>query len=287
MKPGDPRGNPQPPRRQATVLESVEEVRAQVRRAAATTEAAVVPRPGASDTGQDAQPFRPTARPPMALLYVLDDGDDGGEVVRIRAGSFVIGRVEGDLVIPHDAGMSGRHLEVTRRLENGEYRWTLTDLQSTNGTFVRAANVIMGHDQELLIGGRRYRFEVRQGPAGGAEPSGAAANATRKWQALAPADLAGAADAVLVEVPQAGEGRRFPLSGPEHWLGRDPQQCTIVVDDPMVDRRHARIYRDEKNRWIIAGARSLNGLWARVQEVALGRGGYFQAGEQRFLLKVL
>ena len=40
----------------------------------------------------------------------------------------------------------------------------------------------------------------------------------------------------------------------------------------MVDRRHARMYRDEKNRWIIANARSRNGLWARIQEVSLGRG---------------
>ena len=31
MKPGDPRENPPAPRRQATVLESVEEIRAQVR----------------------------------------------------------------------------------------------------------------------------------------------------------------------------------------------------------------------------------------------------------------
>src|SRR5262245_22964663 len=108
MKPGDPRDNPVAPRRQATVLESVEEVRAQVRKAAATTEAVVTPRPDA-DRGQETQPFRPSARPPMALLYVLDDGDDTGEVVRLRGGSFVIGRVEGDLVIPHDGGMSGRH----------------------------------------------------------------------------------------------------------------------------------------------------------------------------------
>ena len=56
----------------------------------------------------------------------------------------------------------------------------------------------------------------------------------------------------------------------------------------MIDRRHAKISRDEKTkRWVIANAQSCNGLWARIQEVGLGRGGYFQCGEQRFLLKVL
>jgi len=207
--------------------------------------------------------------------------------VRIRAGSFVIGRVEGDLVIPHDGGMSGRHAEITRRHEGGEYRWSLADLNSTNGTFVRAANVILGHEQELLIGSRRYRFELRQG-ARASDPPPHAANATRKWQSLASASAdPGATDAALVEIQPGGEGRRFPLTGAEQWLGRDPRQSAIVIDDPMVDRRHARIYRDEKGRWILAGTRSVNGLWARVQEVALGRGGYFQAGEQRFLVKVL
>ena len=35
-----------------------------------------------------------------------------GEMVRIRVPSFVIGRAEGNLVIPHDGGMSGRHAEI-------------------------------------------------------------------------------------------------------------------------------------------------------------------------------
>src|SRR5262249_24579521 len=135
--PPDPRGQSGPPRRQATVLESVEDLRAQIRGAAfpRKPEEPAAPSPG---TDQDTQPFRPTMRPSMALLTVLDDGDDTGEALRIRGGSFVLGRVEGDFVIPHDGGMSGRHAQISRRFENGEYRWFLKDLQSTNGTFVRA-----------------------------------------------------------------------------------------------------------------------------------------------------
>jgi hypothetical protein len=55
----------------------------------------------------------------------------------------------------------------------------------------------------------------------------------------------------------------------------------------MVERRHARIHRDGQGRWVIEGARSANGLWARIHEVSLGRGGHFQCGEQRFLFRVL
>jgi pSer/pThr/pTyr-binding forkhead associated (FHA) protein len=283
-------------RRQATVLESVEEIRAQIRGAASLKEPSTAAAAGAATatgtltgTGgdQDTAAFRPTLRPSMAVLHVLDDGDDTGEIVRIRPNCFVIGRVEGDLTIPHDGGISGRHVEISRRHENGEYCWYLKDLQSTNGTFVRASTVVLNHEQELLIGGRRFRFEM---PAVPEQPQAApewANNATRKWESLAPSQGAAGLQPAIVEVSPGRSGQRFPVRDQENWLGRDRTQCSIVVDDPMVDRRHARVYRDEKNRWIIANARSRNGIWARVQEVSLGRGGFFQCGEQRFFFKVL
>jgi pSer/pThr/pTyr-binding forkhead associated (FHA) protein len=282
------------------VLESVEEIRAQIRGAGALKEPSAAPAPAAATptatpagtlTGaggdQDTVAFRPTLRPSMAVLHVFDDGDDTGEIVRIRANSFVIGRVEGDLTIPHDGGISGRHVEISRRHENGEYCWYLKDLQSTNGTFVRASTVVLGHEQELLIGGRRFRFEVPVAPE---QPQAApewASNATRKWESLAPSQAGAVLPPAIVEISPGRSGQRFPLRDQENWLGRDRTGCSIVVDDPMVDRRHARVYRDEKNRWIIANARSRNGIWARVQEVGLGRGGFFQCGEQRFFFKVL
>src|SRR5437016_2749438 len=112
-----PRGQPGAPRRQATVLESVEELRAQIRASSAikSVESASIP---TADQIQDTQPYRPTLRPSMALLCVLDDGDDSGEMLRIRASSFVIGRVEGNLIIPHDSGISSRHAEISRQVEN-------------------------------------------------------------------------------------------------------------------------------------------------------------------------
>src|SRR5260370_41437856 len=108
MNPGDPRGQPGMARRHATVLESVEDIRAQIRGAAALKDPVDAPAL-TGEPEQDAKPFRPTLRPPMALLCVLDDGEDTGEILRIRAGSFVIGRVEGNLTISHDGGISSRH----------------------------------------------------------------------------------------------------------------------------------------------------------------------------------
>lgn len=286
MHPEDPRGQPGMARRHATVLESVEDIRAQIRGATTLKESASVPA-GTGEPQGDAKPFRPSLRPSTALLCVLDDGEDTGETWRIRAGSFVIGRVEGNLLIPHDGAISGRHAEISRRFENGEHRWYLKDLQSTNGTFVRAATVLLSHQQELLIGSRRYRFEVPVPPSEPVLPPGTETNATRKWQAIPGAQTVAAWHPALVDISPGRTGPSFPITEAESWIGRDPRVCTIVVDDPMADRRHARLYRDEKNRWVIANARSRNGLWARIEEVSLGRGGYFQCGEQRFFFKIM
>jgi pSer/pThr/pTyr-binding forkhead associated (FHA) protein len=288
MNPGDAGRQPGSARRQATVLESVEEIRAQIRGMTVQEEPIDAPVlvTAAAAEQQDTVAYKPTLRPSMALLHVLDDGADSAEIVRIRANSFVIGRVQGNLTIPHDAGMSGQHAEISRRFENGEHCWYLKDLQSTNGTFVRAATVILSHEQEFLIGSRRFRFElpVVAEQLAAQEPEN---NATRKWESLGGTGARPAGQPKLVDVSPGRADRRFPVTAGEQWLGRDPTQCSIVVDDPMVDRRHARIFRDEKNRWIIANARSRNGLWARIQEVSLGRGGFFQCGEQRFFCKIL
>jgi pSer/pThr/pTyr-binding forkhead associated (FHA) protein len=197
----------------------------------------------------------------MALLCAFDDSLDSGETVRIRVPSFVIGRVEGNLVIPHDGGMSGRHAEIARRFVDGRYRWSLRDLGSTNGTFVRTARALLRDGQELFIGGMRYRFDG-PGEAAGPMPR-------------------------LVEVKPHGEGPAFPLTGPEAWIGRDPRQCTLVFDRPLVSPRHAVIQARRRGHWIIQHAGSCDGLWLRVQEIELGRGGQFQCGEQRFWIQIL
>src|SRR5262249_14115827 len=158
----------------------------------------------------------------------FDDGQDSGETVRIRVPSFVIGRVEGDLVIPHDGGMSGRHAEIARRLVDGRFRWSLRDLGSTNGTFARTARALLRDGQGLLVGRWRYRFEVprdRQEPFSVVRDPGA-------WFAKAkqPVSLAGEAAAPtprLVELRPQGEGPAFPITQPETWIGHDPRQCAV------------------------------------------------------------
>ena len=290
-----------PPRRPAgTVLESVEEIREQFRRrtressdpAPAGLVAPVsTPTPPPTVGGAEVETtrtYRPSHRPSMAILTVFDDGEDEGEVFRIRGDRFVIGRVEGDIILPNDSGISGRHAEIARASEGGIDRWTLRDLGSTNGTFVRVSTSLLKPGQEILVGSRRFRFE-----AGGGREASAMGGAitppasTQKWQVLAPGALTEIAPPTLVELMPAGEGPRHRLDRPEVWIGRDPSRCSISVDDPMVNPRHARFARTDRGQWVVANARSLNGVWIRVDEVPLGRGAQFRCGEQRFSIRVL
>ncbi len=279
----------QPPRRMVTVRENVGHLRSPEPKPATVKENVQAVEKSIGQSGlsieSDTLAFRPTHRPSMAVLTVQDDGEETGETIRIRDSRFEIGRAEGDLIIPHDGGLSGKHAEISRRWENGQFNWYLKDLQSTNGTFVKVSRVILGPQKEILLGSRRYHLEEAT-PAPLMEAQ-ARPNATRKWQVDGSSEIVQQGIAALVELNDQGTGQRFNLTGTEHWLGRDPSQCSIVIDDRMLNPRHARLHRDAKGRWEIENSQSRNGLWLRVAEAMLDRGGQFQCGEQRFVIKIL
>jgi hypothetical protein len=220
---------------------------------------------------QQPLPLRPGLRPPLAVLCVLDDDQASGEFVRIRVPSLVLGRSEGGLIIPHDAEISARHAEIGRRLAGDRYRWYLRDLGSTNGTFVRTARAVLCEDQELLIGGVRFRFTC---------------NADHRVPGLR-AGLGSSSSAALIELRPDREPRRLDLGPRETWIGRDTAACRIVVDQYAVSAKHASIKTRKNGRWMIENAGSRDGVWLRINEVDLGRAAQFQCGEQRFSFRVV
>lgn len=268
-----------------TRLESVEDIRRWVEQGRTLRQEVKRPPSAAPATPADAAvPFFPLHRPPLALLCILDDGGEGGEWVRVRGDEIVVGRAEGDIVIPHDSALSGRHLRLYRTAEGGRYSWRLQDLGSTNGTFARVSVGLLREQQEILIGGRKLCF---QGASAEMPPAEPARNVTRAWQVLKPGDTAQAAPS-LVELTPGGEGQRFSLTPKENWIGSDAARSSIVLgDDPFVSGRHAVVAKDERGRWQIRDAKSKNGTWLRIQEIGIQSTGEFQAGEQRFLVKVL
>jgi hypothetical protein len=261
-----------PPQRTATVLETDEDVRR-----ALQSGAAAAPRP----VGPTAQPFRPTQRPPVALLTVCDDGKSDGEVIRLRVARFAIGRTEGDLLIPHDDQISSRHVEIVRQQAGGQWRWVVTDLQSTNGLFVRASRVALSDGTELLVGRGRYRFEATVADGTVEYVSDAPTSSTVAWGGAA----SPVPQAVLTELVPGGVGARVTLTGVEYWIGTDPTCAVCRAGDPFTELRHVRLHRDARG-WHAENNKSPNGLWLRVPHITVDAACLFQIGEQRFRLQV-
>jgi pSer/pThr/pTyr-binding forkhead associated (FHA) protein len=74
----------------------------------------------------------------------------------------VLGRESGDVVFPDDPFMSRRHAAL-RVSEGPATTFRLTDLGSSNGTFVNGARVTeatLRPGDEVSIGGTRFRFEA-------------------------------------------------------------------------------------------------------------------------------
>ncbi len=90
------------------------------------------------------------------IVQLLDDGSTGE--IRLLAGERVqIGREIGDIVIPSDGFISGRHCVFTK----GPSGTLLQDLGSSNGTYLRVkgeADVV--HGDFLLVGNQMLRVEI-------------------------------------------------------------------------------------------------------------------------------
>jgi hypothetical protein len=276
-----------------TFLESDEEIRQAIlaRQAKRTTKGPAggpppLPPAAAAAAALDAavRPERPQDRPPMALLCILDDGLPAGEWVRLRADRCVLGRTEGDVLVPHDNMISGRHAELVRQKTPTGFRWTLNDLNSTNGTFVRVGGSVLHHQAEFLVGRGRYRFDAGLAAQGTPDAGAITTGQTVGWGGGGAPSLLPS----LVEILPAGPGQRFSLTAAEHWIGRDPKTCQVVrADDLLVNARHARLYRDARGLWHVENNKSVNGLWLRVEQMPLAANCQFRLGEQRFLFRVL
>ncbi len=270
--------DPRPPAVPAsTRIESAEEIRQAIQARKARRRAGKTP-VAKPHRAAETPPERPQQRLPTPLLCILDDGRQDGEWVRLRRDRCVIGRMEGDVQIANDLLMSSRHAEIARQAAKDGVRWVLTDLGSTNGTWVRIGKTQLQNHSELLIGRGRYRFEAAGIPQAAAAPPPAGAGTQSPWGPL---------PAFLVEMTPAGAAQRFPLTLPDYWIGRDARLCAIArPDDAIVSPRHARLYRDPEGQWHVENNQSFNGLWLRIADLALPATCQFRMGEQRFLFRL-
>jgi len=208
----------------------------------------------------DAAPFRPLLRRPMAVVLVVDDGLESGETVRMRGDSLVIGRSEGDIVVPHDVSMSTRHA-IIERLPEGAC-WQLSDLGSAGGTFARVTTARLKNGSVIQIGATRLRFETASGHP--------------------PDALGDDPDTRFIEVLPHGTGRWHTFSGNAARIGRDAAECEVAIDDPFASPRHATVHHTPRG-WVVENS-GANGLWVRIEApLRLSVASQFLCGEQRFV----
>jgi pSer/pThr/pTyr-binding forkhead associated (FHA) protein len=117
------------------------------------------PTPRASDGADpDGTFFYSSPKYPSAFrLNQILEGGMLGMTVCARGNSLAVGREDGDLNFPGDFYMTAKHCSVEER----EGRFTLTDHDTKNGTYVRIkAEKPLSHGDYLFIGRRLLRVEM-------------------------------------------------------------------------------------------------------------------------------
>ncbi|HEY9078303.1 MAG TPA: FHA domain-containing protein [Anaerolineaceae bacterium] len=59
------------------------------------------------------------------------------------------------------------------------------------------------------------------------------------------------------------------LNRPENTFGSDPHQATVLINDPSVDKMHARMYHKENGDCILVDADSIAGTWVNLTPINL------------------
>jgi pSer/pThr/pTyr-binding forkhead associated (FHA) protein len=90
------------------------------------------------------------------------------DIFHLRRAETVIGRESGDVVFTDDPFLSRRHAVLRTRIGEGQKRrFTLADLGSSNGTFLRIRDeVCLRHGDHFRIGQQLLRFDISATHAG-------------------------------------------------------------------------------------------------------------------------
>lgn len=125
----------------------------------AASEMAEIRRPPVNRT-EAIQPLPPkqasssaAGRPRLRVRIVRTPGSQSGREMVVDSFPFVIGRKEGNLVLPDDNRISRQHVSITSR--NNQF--VVEDLKSTNHTYVNDRQLQPG-EQALLSGATRIRL---------------------------------------------------------------------------------------------------------------------------------
>lgn len=199
---------------------------------------------------------------------------------------LTLGRGESNDVVLPDSKVSRAHARIERR----EHGYQIVDLGSARGTWLngmRLQQAALVSGDVITLGDSQIRFEAvasRDEPRGDAEGDYAELGAT----ALEPSPPVVPTSPITANLTVRTSQRTWevPLTREVYTIGRAPES-DIVVDDPGVSRRHARIER-RRDSFVIQDLRSTNGTWLglrRVEEYSLHDGDTIRLGGARLAFK--
>ena len=90
------------------------------------------PRESASSAGRRTAVLADRRKPPVVGWFVALSGEQQGEDFRVREGQNTIGSAPDADIVLHDTAISGKHASLRYKDE----KFTITDLDSSNGTFL-------------------------------------------------------------------------------------------------------------------------------------------------------
>ena len=212
------------------------------------------------------------------LVLVGRDGEEG-QAFPLRGSSLTVGRQHGEIPFADDPFMSPQHARVER---SGEM-YTLVDLGSTNGVYLRIRGQGSVYPGDLfMVGHQVLRLENVTDPVAEQHP---APDGTRLFGTpLKPAW------GKLALIGRGGvTGDTFYLRGAKVIFGRE-QGDILFPRDPFVSREHAQLRLELHGAQMsvfLEDLGSANGTYIRIRGSAEVRGGdTFRVGDQILRLRL-
>lgn len=211
------------------------------------------------------------------LVVIIEDGSEG-ERYPLDGPSVDIGRSSGDIVLRDDRYVSPRHA----RMSFDGTAWSVRDLGSTNGVYVRLRRPHpLTHGDLLLLGLEVLQFElVTDGERG-------LGHAIEHGTLLFGSPAAPRPARLLQRTVEGIVRDVHHLVREETILGRETGDV-VFSGDPFLSRKHAAVRRDPKaGGFLLEDLGSSNGTYIAIRrETPLVNGDFVRVGQHLFRLDV-
>ena len=235
---------------------------------------------------QSAQPHwsAPSASPttpgvkPVRIVLVRRDGSEG-ESFPLAGNELLVGRSRGMITFPDDTFMSPMHA----RIERSGDRFTLADVGSRNGIYLRIAGTAAVYPGDLfMVGHQLLRLESVAHTTQESPP-----DADGTYEFGTPLQPAWGRLVLLGRGGVAGD--TYHLRSSEVIFGRESGDV-VFPSDPFVSREHARLRLEIEASSMavyLEDLRSANGTYIRIRgNVEVRPGDTFRVGDQILRLRV-